>query len=260
MTRAPRLVLQAMRGDRTARRALAHRALEPVGLRVEPLYHSLDAHRTRLIGQLGVARIVDVGANVGQYATHVRSLGYAGEIVSFEPNPAASDELRRRAAGDDRWRVETCALGPAEGEAPLRITVDGLSTSLLQPDGGADYTFMAEDTAQQVVTPVRTLDSFGLADDGVPTLVKLDVQGYEGAVLDGGPQTLARAVAVEAELSLIPLYTGQILIEDMLTRLRASAFTPVTLTRGFTDPETHEIVQMDGLWVRRSPTQVRPVG
>ena len=221
----------------------------PLGLQVEPAYHSLEQQRRRILECRAVGRVIDVGANVGQYAGELRHAGYRGEIVSFEANPVAAGELEARAAGDRRWSVEGVALGSRPATTRLHVTVDSLSTSLLSPSADGQYAFMSEEP-DQVDVEVRTLDSFALTRDDVPTLLKLDVQGYELEVLRGAAATLAGVCAVESELSLVPLYEGQALVEDVVGHLRAAGFHPVCLSRGFTDPTTHEVIQVDGLFVR----------
>jgi FkbM family methyltransferase len=220
-----------------------------MGLHVEPTYHSLAAHRGRVLAGCGIRRVIDVGANVGQYAAGLRSAGYTGEIVSFEANPEAAAGLRAAAESDRGWRAEGVALGAVDGVLDLHVTVDSLSTSLLAPSARGTYEFMAE-APEHVTVDVRPLDAFNLTGDGVPTLLKLDVQGYELEVLAGAAATLARVSAVECELSLVPLYDGQALVEDVVTHLRAAGLHPICLARGFTDPVTHEVVQLDGIFVR----------
>src|SRR4051812_5942223 len=199
------MLTQALRGDRTARRLLAASLFGRVGLDVAPTYHSLADHRARVLTVHGIGRVIDVGANVGQYASGLRRAGYSGEIVSFEANPAAAGELRSAADGDPRWRAESVALGAGNGELELHVTVDSLSTSLLDPSAADVYGFMTE-TPQTLTVEVRPLDAFALTADGVATLLKRDVQGYELEVLKGAADTLARVAAVECELSLVPLY------------------------------------------------------
>ena len=41
--------------------------------------------RIKLLDSYSIDLILDVGANTGQYAARMRGIGYAGEIVSFEP-------------------------------------------------------------------------------------------------------------------------------------------------------------------------------
>jgi FkbM family methyltransferase len=235
--------------DRAKQKKRLNSLMRFVGLGVEPSYHSLAAHRGRVLARHGVGRVIDVGANVGQYAGGLRAAGYTGEIVSFEANPAAAAGLRAAAESDPGWRAEGVALGAVDGVLDLHVTVDSLSTSLLTPAAGDTYEFMAE-APQSVRVDVRPLDAFELTADGVATLLKLDVQGYELEVLAGAAATLAQVSAVECELSLVPLYDGQALVEDVVAHLRAAGLRPICLTRGFTDPASHEVIQLDGIFLR----------
>lgn len=235
--------------DRSTRKAAIDSAFRRVGLRAEPRYHMLDAHRRALLRDQHITRVLDVGANVGQYARSLRSDGYVGDIVSFEPNPSAAAALVQTAAGDARWHIEPVALGSTAGSLRLHVTVDSLSTSLLAPNAEYGYGFMDE-VQEEVEVEVKLLDDINTSVSGSATLLKLDVQGFELEVLRGAERTLQSVAAVECELSLVPLYHGQALIEDVVAHLRHAGLHPVCLVRGFTDPKTHEVVQVDGLFVR----------
>lgn len=248
-------VVRALRGDRDARRRWVSSVFGKVGLAVEPTYHGLAAQRAAILSERAVGCVVDVGANTGQYATDIRSHGYEGPIVSFEANPLVTPLLQRKAALDPRWVTHGCALGAQAGRMPLNITVDSLSSSLLQPSDDR-YAFMAPARSQPTVA-VRTLDSFDLDAHG-PLHIKLDVQGFELEVLRGAAATVGRAVSVECELSLTPLYRGQALIEDVTGLLRKAGFAPIGFHRGFTDPDSHYVQQVDGLFLRTTtPTAVK---
>ena len=82
-------------------------------------------------------------------------------------------------------------------------------------------------------------------------LLKVDVQGYEKAVLDGAGTVLKNCRAIIVEMSLVPLYEGQssaIELWDYLTRLgfEACDFSPEVR-----DPQSGRILQMDGVFVRQ---------
>jgi precorrin-6B methylase 2 len=47
--------------------------------------------------------VLDIGANDGRYAMEMREAGWAGKIVSFEPNPEAYNRLAARMSHDPAW-------------------------------------------------------------------------------------------------------------------------------------------------------------
>jgi hypothetical protein len=88
--------------------------------------HHLHSTRT--------THVLDVGANEGQFATLLRSLGFDGRIVSFEPVAESFRILERHASGDSRWTVHNFALGDEEGEMPINILPRSDFNSFLQPN------------------------------------------------------------------------------------------------------------------------------
>ena len=80
--------------------------------------------------------------------------------------------------------------------------------------------------------------------------MKIDVQGYEPQVLQGGTRFLRDVLAVELELSLVPLYEGQELAADVCARLRRHALVPVAFETEFVHPLTGEILQLNALFRR----------
>jgi FkbM family methyltransferase len=124
---------------------------------------------------------VDIGASEGVYS-HVLA-GLSRRVHAFEPNP----DLYRRllAAVPDNVTVHNAALSDRSGVATLRLPLEsGLATietaNLLDPAETGPISTMEVET--------RTLDSFGLAD---VRLIKIDVEGHEGAVIRGASQTIA---------------------------------------------------------------------
>src|ERR1700686_1867632 len=65
----------------------------------------------RLLTQLDVDCVLDVGANRGQFAQELRGIGYNGQIISFEPIASEFSVLRRKFANDSKWRGYQIALG-----------------------------------------------------------------------------------------------------------------------------------------------------
>jgi FkbM family methyltransferase len=86
----------------------------------------------RILEHHGITVVLDVGANVGQYATRLRQGGWAGRIVSFEPLPTARVALEQAAASDPLWDVAPpMALGASAGTATLNVSPESDMSSTL---------------------------------------------------------------------------------------------------------------------------------
>ena len=106
-------------------------AARRLGYEVTIFRNSVAGQRAQLLRHLGIQRVVDVGANVGQYADSLRELGYRGEIWSFEPLASAYAELERRSQGDSSWRATRTAVGAREGELQLHVSQSSIFSSAL---------------------------------------------------------------------------------------------------------------------------------
>jgi FkbM family methyltransferase len=218
---------------------------------------SVDLRRASILRRDRVDLVLDVGANVGQYALALRRSGYTGRIVSFEPSAQAYSRLARAAADDGLWEVRRVALAAESGEATLHVTENLSSSSLLEMQAlhrraGGPVTHVVGDER----VAVARLDDIGpeLLDAAARLFLKIDVQGGEREVLDGGPITLSRAAGVELELSLAPLYRGQATLSELLLRLDLEGFLIVSVEPGFSDPRTGRLLQLDAIAIRNNST------
>jgi FkbM family methyltransferase len=225
-------------------KALAHR-----------LGFEISRHRpltARVVARLeDVPVAIDVGANRGQYAAELREHGYDGEIVSFEPVAAAFEQLRDASAADPGWTCHRLGLGACAGELSINVASNLASSSLL--DMHADLRSVAPSLSVVGVESVRVERLDDVLDDDRPCLLKLDVQGYEDRVLDGAPETLARAVLVECELSLAELYAGQAPFRKLIDRLDDAGLDLVDLDPFFFDRADGRVLSIDALFARRRP-------
>lgn len=214
---------------------------------------SLRRIRRRWLRELGVRTVIDVGANTGQYAAEVRAEGFGGRIISFEPLAGTFEKLRAAAGADPMWEAVNCALGREAGEAQIHVSANSESSSLLPMEArhsGADpnSSYVGTETIQ-----MRRLDDLSppWVADG-PIWLKADVQGYEWDVLDGAPRTLDHAVAVEIELSLVPLYTGQPMMPDSVRRMEEQGYTLSALEEVFVHPRTGATLQLAGVFLKQN--------
>lgn len=232
--------------------ALLQSAFGMAGLHVTRAANTLARKRLALLRQAKATVVLDVGANTGQYAAELRRHGFDGRIVSFEPLSAPYQVLSRMAGSDPRHECLRVALGNSDQAQVMQVSGNVVSSSLFQITDEAvaacpESTAVGAETVR--VARLDTIrDEVLRADDRV--YLKIDTQGYEREVLLGALHTLPRVQAVEVELSLAPLYAGQPLLPELWSLLHEQGFRPVWLERGFTDPRTGFMLQVDGLFAR----------
>ena len=196
--------------------------------------------------------VFDVGANEGQWASGLRKWGYAGMIVSFEPLEDACVALGLAARRDSSWAALNVALGAVAERRPLHVAGNSWSSSLLDMQDA--HVSAAPESAYVADQDVRvsTLDEVcrGRLRPEARAYLKLDVQGFERAVLRGAQKTLEQVDGIELELSVTPLYRGQTLYREMLDFLETLGFGLVGLSEGFTDPHTGRLLQFDAVFER----------
>jgi FkbM family methyltransferase len=208
-----------------------------------------ESLQRRLLREEQIDCVVDVGANEGQYAQRMRQLGYRGEILALEPIAEAFERLSTNFSTDAAFHAEQIAAGSSSQSGLINISSNSVSSSMLPMTDrhtAADPK-SAYDSVQ--TTTVRPLDALDIS--GTRIWLKLDVQGTEDKVLEGAEELLMRTQAVQVELSLVPLYKGAPLVEDLVAQLRHLGFEPVYLEPGFSDPRTGVLLQVEGLFRRR---------
>ncbi|MBT3793019.1 MAG: FkbM family methyltransferase [Rhodospirillales bacterium] len=141
-------------------------------------------------------RCIDIGANPGVFTYWLAKAG--GCVEAFEPNPGLADNLI--AAGLANVTVHRVALGNSIETASLFVPFH--SRSALPAQGGASKNIKFDDPAGRICeppsdlkteqgirfeTPASRLDSFSFAD---VDFIKIDVEGHEEKVLDGGWETI----------------------------------------------------------------------
>jgi FkbM family methyltransferase len=196
--------------------------------------------------------IIDVGANVGQYARELRDLGFKGRIVSFEPLPVAFAELARQAARDAAWQAFQLAIGDHAGHATMHVAANSVSSSLLgmlpAHLEAAPYSRFVGDIQVEMVTLKDAIDRHVRA--GERLFVKIDAQGYESRILAGATERLDRIQGLQLELSIVPLYEGSATLGTLIGEAERLGFTLMSIEPGFSDQRSGRLLQADGLFFR----------
>lgn len=198
--------------------------------------------------------VIDVGANAGQYARFLRKLGYRGRILSFEPCRQPFGQLQVHSVGDPLWDCRQLGFGDLDGRHNIRVASDSVFNTLLEPKegsgnglpGGVQWVGKEE-------IELRRMDSYFAERevDATRILLKLDTQGFERAILAGAKDTLRRIHALQMEMSLEPLYSGQALVEEVLPVVRGLGYQIFGIWPGYRDSRTGRLMEADFLFVRQ---------
>lgn len=196
--------------------------------------------------------VVDVGANTGQYVTKLHEAGYRGPVLSVEPSRAAFAQLQSVASRHPDWQIVHAAIAAEPGTVTLNIAGNSQSSSVLpmlelHEQAGPTSAYVATEQVDAV-----TLDALFAEHhlDPAHCFVKIDVQGFESAVLDGAAESLPTLGGVELELSLAPLYEGQALMPELVERMAAHGLQLWSLRPTWSDSRNGRLLQVDGVFAR----------
>lgn len=236
---------------------LIARSLRIFGYKMNKISAKTDVN-VQLIKSLehvGVTLVFDVGANVGQFAKGLRSAGYKGHIVSFEPLRKAHATLSTHARNDSKWIIHSrTAIGNTEGSIDINIAGNSVSSSILpmlelhsRVEKGSRYV----DVESTEITRLDNVTSEYISPSD-SYFIKIDTQGFEWEVLDGGLESIRHAAGILIEASLAPLYQGSHLWMDILTRLEATGFALWSLQPNFVDLRTGQSLQIDMIFLKKN--------
>lgn len=213
---------------------------------------SFLAGRKKLMCSYGVNIVLDVGANSGQYARELRNTGYKERIISFEPLSSAYAQLVDNRKSDASWEVFNLALGDSDGKAVINIAGNSYSSSILEMLPAHLKSAPASGYVGQEQVKIAKLDSiFGsLHLEGKSIYLKIDTQGFEESVLRGAENSLQFINTIQLEMSLLPLYHGELLFPAMYALLCGKGYQMVSVEPGFSDPQTGRLLQIDGIFHR----------
>src|SRR5579863_10010680 len=209
----------------------------------------------RLVRELEIGTVLDVGANTGQFRDFLRlEVGFAGTIHSFEPISALCEAMERRRSADPAWTIHRFALGAEDQERDINVMGSTVFSSFLEPDRETVPEFVDLNTvARTERVKVRTLDEVARSALGGVDLrrafLKLDTQGFDLEVLKGGAVSIAVIPLLQMEISIVPIYAG---MPDFSAALAAFTARGFSIADFFlvTEDKRLRAVEFDCLMVR----------
>jgi len=191
--------------------------------------------------------IFDIGAADGEWARMVLHLWSTTRVVCFEPLAERVDLLNNlKSQYPERVSVFNVGLSDVDGELSLGVT-----------EGLYDSSFAYAGSSSRKVQ-VRRLDS--LFEEGAiprPSLVKVDVQGFEKRVLDGGPIVIDAASLVLLECQFLPFCGEMRTLDQTISHMSRIGFIPYEFVDLLRRPLDGAMGQCDILFVKKDHFLVR---
>lgn len=169
--------------------------------------------------------VLDVGANLGQFTLPLaKMVGEKGHVLSFEPVGAAFQQLLENVKLNGLTNVQVFRKALGEEDTKAEIFVGGSHCpSIVAPEDDAIYRSISEK-----IEIVRGDTFFAREKLPIPHAVKIDVEGFEYAVLQGLRATLAdphcRLLCLEIHPHLLPSGVSAETITELLRSLGFEQF------------------------------------
>ena len=214
------------------RRALGHaiaRCVEDLGVPFGPCDHARMTSALLLRDLVRCSRptsVLDIGANLVDGDPPYQRMLDEGlcTVTGFEPQQRALAELEQRKGPMERYLPYVVGDGQTHR---LKVTRAEGMTSLLTPDDNQLRLFTGfpewGSVVEEIDVQTHRLDDLDIDDFD---LLKIDIQGAELMVFQHGRERLRNAVAVQTEVSFVPLYRDQPTFGDVDRELRSQGFSP----------------------------------
>jgi len=169
----------------------------------------------KLLNHYNITKVLDVGANTGQFAESLIDFGYKGAIVSFEPIDTVRKQLKKRTDSYENWSIaDKMAIGNHDGEIEINVSDETVFSSIktIKPEYVKQVS--AAKTTRKEQVPIAKLDSLKdrYYSDSDVLFLKIDTQGFEKEVLEGATELLKQLKGVMVE---IPLVSDKEIYEDV---------------------------------------------
>jgi len=163
-------------------------------------------------------RVLDIGAHVGEFSSVIKRQIQDADIIMIEANLNCEPYLNKTGIP-----YQMLALSNEKGEAELYIEkVNEIGTGASLYRENTEY--YADDKFETVKVKTDTLDNLEYFKDQTIDLVKMDVQGAEYAILEGGRKTIMRSGHVLIEVSLLEYNLGAPQIEAVVNKMKEYGF------------------------------------
>ncbi|MFA6315246.1 MAG: FkbM family methyltransferase [Candidatus Paceibacterota bacterium] len=193
--------------------------------------------------------ILDIGANEGQFLEKIMKVFPGKQTYCFEPLREVYKKLQTKTKDRQNVKVIQCAIGDENKEMSMNHCEFSPSSSLLKMDDLHKKAFPFTAKSQKEIVLVRKLDNIDeIRDKCKRPFIKIDTQGYEINVINGGLETFKLSPIIMIEVSYKSLYEGQPLFDDIYNKLTKMGFNYIGNIEQLLDPTTLQPLQADAIF------------
>ena len=215
------------------------------------LEYKIKVGEYKWLQDYGIKTVIDVGANIGQFALMMHKIINAAAIFSFEPISECYKELVNKKDQINNLKCFNLALGKETREGVINRSEFLASSSILDMEPLLKEVFPYTVKTKQEKIKITSLDKIHNEIDWArKILLKIDVQGYELEVLEGAKNSLNSIDLIIVEVTFHKLYKNQHLFEDVYNFLYLRNFRYRGNFDQIIDPNTGRILQADAIFVK----------
>jgi FkbM family methyltransferase len=207
--------------------------------------------RFKWIRDLNIKTVLDVGANVGEFASEIHAILPDATIYSFEPLRDCYDVLVGKMSAVPKFRAFDFALGSETLEIEMHRSEYTASSSILRMSAlhKEAFPFTSKEVLEKVA--IKRLDDVAVnLDLAENILIKVDVQGFEDRVIAGSLQTIQIAKLLIIETSFEILYDGQPLFDTIYETVKRMGFAYHGNLRQLSNPFDGNILQAEAIFIK----------
>lgn len=211
-----------------------------------------EADKHKWLQDMGIGTVLDIGAHKGESAREFHEMFPEAMVYSFEPLGDCFELLESKFGDHPLQRSFNIALGDEDGETVIHRSEFAPSSSLrkMADNHKEEFPFTSEGYEEKITT--RTLD--GMADEieiKGKVFMKVDVQGFEDAVLRGAEQFLSKVDIMIVEMSFRELYEGQPQFPQIYDWVIGKGFEYKGSWHQLISPQNGAILQQNAIFLKR---------
>jgi FkbM family methyltransferase len=238
---------------RTVKRVLASKGYQivPTEAGTVPIASPPTAHNLQWLKKYNIQTFIDIGAYIGEYVEFAQRLFPGAVIYAFEPLKDGFAALKRKEARVPGLTAFNYALGDEETTTQIYRSSYPPSSSLLKMASLHTEAFPHSAGHELELIRIRRLDDVFQDLPLRPNIfVKIDTQGYEDRVIEGGRGVLSQTNVIQIETSFAMLYEDQALFDKIYNQLHSLGFSFHGVLNQIYSPNDGSILQAHAYFIK----------